>query len=115
MKIERPKRSFIAEDLVILTYEDLRPYFDALLKEEIDSPEAFKQWLKKSSELEAVLEEDMAWRYIRMTIDTADKNAAEAYSKFVNEINPPVSEASNKLNKKLYASPFKDQLTDEAD
>lgn len=115
MKITRKKRIFIAEDLRIDSFEDVKKYFDLLLEENITSFEQFKNWLRKSSELEAVLEEDMAWRYIRMTIDTGDKDAAASYEKFVNEINPPISEVSNRLNKKLYDSPFKNELTDEAD
>src|SRR5688572_5821316 len=101
MKVTRKPRIFLAEDLTINAYSDIKPYFDQLLNEAVDTLDAFKTWLRKSSELEAVLEEDMAWRYIRMTINTADKEAAAAYEKFVNEINPPVSEASNLLNKKL--------------
>jgi len=115
MKIERPKRIFVAENLSIDSYEDVKPYFEELLKEEISSLDKFKTWLKKSSELDAVLEEDMAWRYIRMTVNTADKVAAEAYNKFVNEINPPICEVSNLLNKKLYDSPFKKDLTNAAE
>jgi len=115
MKVERPKRIFIAEDLKINSYDDVKPYFEKLLEEKINSIHEFKLWLKKNSELDAVLEEDMAWRYIKMTINTADKEASEAYNKFVNEINPPISEVSNLLNKKLYESPFKKELTDEAD
>jgi len=115
MKVTRKPRIFLAEDLKINDYADIKPYFDQLLNESIDTLDSFKTWLRKSSELEAVLEEDMAWRYIRMTINTADKEASAAYEKFVNEINPPVSEASNLLNKKLSDSPFKNALTEEAD
>ena len=115
MEIKRKPRIFIAEDLVINDWDDIQDYFDQLLSEEIDSAEAYKTWLKKNSELEAVLEEDMAWRYIKMTIDTTDTEAADRYKKFVTEINPKISEQSNKLNNKLVESPYKDQLTDQAD
>ncbi|MBI3134328.1 MAG: M3 family oligoendopeptidase [Bacteroidetes bacterium] len=115
MNITRKKRIFLSEDLKINSYDDVKGYFDQLLAEPVNTLADFKTWLLKSSELEAVLEEDMAWRYIRMTIDTSNKDASAAYEKFVNEINPPVSEASNLLNKKLSDSPFKNSLTDEAD
>ena len=99
MKVERKKRIFLKDDLVIDSYDDVKPYFDALLDEKIENAATFRNWLHKSSELEAVLEEDMAWRYIQMTIDTTNQQAAKAYETFVNEINPPVSAASNLLNK----------------
>ncbi|MBK7130774.1 MAG: M3 family oligoendopeptidase [Crocinitomicaceae bacterium] len=115
MKVERKKRIFLKDDLVINSYNDVKPYFDALLDEKIENAVAFRNWLHKSSELEAVLEEDMAWRYIRMTIDTTNQDAAKAYETFVNEINPPVSAASNLLNKKLFDCPYKNELKDQAD
>lgn len=115
MDIQRKPRIFIAEDLIINNWEDISPYFDALLNEDIDSLDSFKHWLKKNSELEAVLEEDMAWRYIKMTINTADEEAANRYKTFVTEINPKISEKSNELNQKLVDSPYKSELTDQAD
>lgn len=115
MKIERKPRIFIAEDLTINKWEDIQPYFNSLLEEEINTYYAYQFWLKKNSELEAVLEEDMAWRYINMTIDTTDEEAAVRYKTFVTEINPKISELSNLLNQKLVDSPFKAELTEEAD
>lgn len=115
MIVERKKRIFIAEDLEINSWEDISVYFDKLINEEINSAEEFKLWLKKNSELDAVLEEDLAWRYIKMTIDTSNKEAAESYNTFITQINPSISEASNKLNNKLNESPYKNELKDEAD
>ena len=115
MKISRKPRIFVAENLNIEKWEDVKPYFDQLLNEEIDSIDSYKNWLLKNSELEAVLEEDMAWRYIKMTINTADEEASKRYTTFVTEINPKMAEPSNELNKKLIESPYKNELTDEAD
>ncbi|MCH2236058.1 MAG: M3 family oligoendopeptidase [Crocinitomicaceae bacterium] len=107
-------RIFVADDLEINSWADVKPYFDQLLEAEYSTLEEYKQWLKKNSELEAVLEENLAWRYIKMTCDTTDKEAAESYSTFIQEINPHISEASNKINQKINSSPFNDQLTDQA-
>jgi oligoendopeptidase F len=115
MEITRKPRIFVAEDLNIEKWEDVQPYFDQLLKEEINSLTDYKRWLLKNSELEAVLEEDMAWRYIKMTVNTADEAASARYTIFVTEINPKMAEPSNALNKKLIESPFKSDLTAEAD
>jgi oligoendopeptidase F len=115
MEIKRKPRIFIAEDLVITAWNDIESYFEELLNEEINSLNDYLKWLRKNSELEAVLEEDMGWRYIKMTIDTTDQVAADRYKKFVTEINPKISEMSNKINQRLVDSPFKDDLKDEAD
>ena len=115
MKVERKPRIFVDENLKIEQWEDVSPYFDELLNEEISTEENFKIWLAKNSELEAVLEEDMAWRYIKMTIDTSDKEANDRYTKFVTEINPKMAEPSNQLNEKLNDCKFKEQLKEKAD
>jgi oligoendopeptidase F len=115
MEIKRKPRIFISEDLTINSWEDIKGYFESLLAEEINSSVEYKNWIKKNSELEAVLEEDMAWRYIKMTINTADEDAANSYKTFVTEINPKIAEQANELNKKLNDSPFKKELTDQAD
>ena len=114
MKVVRKPRIFVDEHLKINSFDDVKPYFDRLINEEILSKSAFEQWLKKCSELEAVLEEDLAWRYIRMTIDTTDQKAAESYKIFITEINPKLAELSNRIDKKLDDSPFKKDFTDEA-
>lgn len=108
------QRFFVAKDLEINSWEDVKPYFDELINSTIQSKKDFEIWLKKNSELEAVLEEDLAWRYIKMTCDTSNQDAAARYTKFINEINPSISEASNKLNQMIGESPFKDDFTDDA-
>jgi len=115
MKVTRKKRIFVSEELTVNSYNDVKKYFDELLNEVPTNIDEFKRWLLKNSELEAVLEEEMAWRYIKMTINTSDESAAKAYHIFVNEINPPIAEAGNLLNKKLNDSPFKSSLQSEAD
>lgn len=115
MKIEKPKRSFVAEDLVIDSWEVIQPYFEDLLNREISEKSDFEKWLSDKSELEAVLEEDAAWRYIKMTIDTRDEALTNAYTFFVTKIQPELAPYDDKLNKKLVDSPFYDEFNkDEA-
>lgn len=115
MRIEKPLRQFVAQDLLIKTWDDLHPYFDQLIERSIHSKEEFEQWLKDKSELEAVIEEDLAWRYIKMTINTKDEALTESYTYFVTEIQPQIAPMEDVLNKKLNESPFvKDFSNDEA-
>lgn len=115
MKEKRKPRLFVAEDLVIHSWEDLSPYFEQLLDEDITSADQFRLWLQKNSELEAIVEEEMGWRYIQMTIDTSDKEAAKNYQKFVVEITPYISEITHQINKKLVESPFANALKTDAE
>jgi len=106
MNITRPKRTFVKEELTIDAWASIEPYYLDLLARELNSSEAFEAWLNDISELEAILEEDMAWRYIKMTIDTRDEALAEAYRFFVTEIQPKLAPLEDQMNRKLVASEF---------
>ena len=115
MKIEKAKRTFVAENLQIDSWESIKTYFDDLLARTIETKEDYAKWLKDKSELEAVLEEDAAWRYIKMTIDTRDEALSNAYTFFVTKIQPELAPFEDQLNQKLVNSPFFAELdTDQA-
>lgn len=101
MEITRPQRTFVAQDLTIDAWESIESYYTNLLERTLDTKEAFQEWLKDISELEAILEEDMAWRYIKMTIDTRDEALSKAYTFFVTEIQPKLAPLEDQLNRKL--------------
>ncbi|MDP4587760.1 MAG: hypothetical protein NWS86_06215, partial [Flavobacteriales bacterium] len=63
-------RLFLAENVDLDNWSDLSSYFSDLKSRNIPNESDMKQWLKDISELEAVLEEHLAWKYIKMTIDT---------------------------------------------
>ena len=112
MKIAVNQRKFVDTNLKIESWSDIEPYFDQLIQTEINSKEDFAQWLENISELDAVLEEELGWRYIKMTVNTGDEEAAKSYSNFIQNINPSIAEATNKINTKIYHSRFKDDLLD---
>ncbi|MDX1447072.1 M3 family oligoendopeptidase [Lishizhenia sp.] len=113
MNIDKPKRHFVKEDLIINTWEDVKPYFEDLTERDLATKADVEQWLKDKSELDAVLEEDAAWRYIRMTIDTRDESLSEAYKVFVTQIQPKLAPFEDQLNRKLMASEFVDDFKGE--
>ncbi len=110
LQLEKKKRSFLPEDITIDKWETIQAYYDDLVSREIPDLDSLKKWLEDRSELESIVSENFAWRYIRMTCDTASKEHSEAYSFFVKEIQPKIAPYSDKLNKKYVASPFVDQL-----
>ena len=115
MEISKPVRSFVAADLEIDSWESIETYYKDLLGRSIDTLSDFKQWLSDQSELEAVLEENAAWRYIKMTIDTTNKDLSENYTFFVTEIQPKLAPFEDKLNQKLVDSPFAKELESSSD
>lgn len=108
------QRIFLPQDLEITSWNQLLPYFEELDKTEINDLSDLKSWLSKKSELEAVLEEDLAWRYIKMNIDTRDKKAAESFHFFIENIEPEIAPFQNKFDLKLQSLSSKNLALDEA-
>ncbi|MAR39234.1 MAG: oligoendopeptidase F [Flavobacteriales bacterium] len=107
---KRPKRKFVSENLVIDSWEKIESLFEDLLNRNIENILELEKWMSDRSELAAVLEEDMAWRYIKMNIDTTDKKLGERFHFWIKEISPKMAPYSHKLNLKLVDSPFLNEL-----
>lgn len=114
MKIQKAARQFLPEDLAITDFGVLTPYFQELLERQITNLAEFDRWLLDRSELDAVLEEDLAWRYIRMSINTADTDLRAAYTAFVTQIQPELAPLEDQLNQKLAGLPFLKERNDSA-
>ena len=107
---QRPPRRFLPETFTVTDWAALEPYFIELRDRPVHSAQELESWLLDRSELESVLSEDLAWRYIRMTCDTQDQARAEAFQYFVNEVEPQVAPYDHALNEKMVASPYLDGL-----
>ncbi|MEM1000506.1 MAG: M3 family oligoendopeptidase [Bacteroidota bacterium] len=106
----RRKRHFVNNEFTVSDWENLTPYFTLLQNAAIETVEDTVAWLRQMSELEFVLNEDKAWRYIYMTRNTADEVIRKRYQYYVAEILPHVSVEANSLLEKLYGSPGFSQL-----
>ena len=104
--IRKIPRHFLPQNFTLTTWETLEPYFKNLEEREINAVSDFEQWLKDSSELEAVISEDACWRQIKMTCDTENKELEESFNYFMLEIQPKIQPYSDRLNRKLITSPF---------
>ncbi len=103
-------RSFLPLDFSLNAWSQIEPFFKQLLDKSIGSKTELEKWLKNKSELDAFLEEDMAWRYIKMNINTKDEGLQQSFNFFVTEISPKVAPLNNLLEKKLLSSSFIDEL-----
>lgn len=104
---------FVPEGFAVDSWESLEPYFRKLGDAVFISAADLEQWLSDYSELESILHEELAWRYVKSTCNTADKEAEKAYDFFVTEIDPKTAPWFQKLNEKLVASPFTAELNPE--
>ncbi|WP_242510120.1 M3 family oligoendopeptidase [Hymenobacter persicinus] len=109
----RPARRYLPESFLVTDWATLEPYFVELRDRNISSAAELERWLLDRSELESVLSEDLAWRYIRMTCDTQDPARAEAFQYFVSEIEPNVAPYDHALNEKMIGSEFLPDLDPE--
>lgn len=111
-KIIKKPRNYIAADLQ-MNWENLAPIFEELQQRTLNNILELEQWLRDKSELEAALEEDFAWRYIKMSCDTANEDLVKNFQYFATEIEPKISPVANELNKKLVQSPYLNDLNTE--
>ena len=112
LNIPAKQRVYIPQNLE-MKWDNLEPVLNELLARRIADVSGLEQWLKDKSELEAALEEDFAWRYIKMSCDTANEELLESFQYFATEIEPKISPIANQLNQKFNDSPFIDELDQE--
>lgn len=110
--IPKKTRTYIPQELEI-KWENLAPIFEDLQTRALPTIEALEQWLKDKSELEAALEEDFAWRYIKMTCDTNNEALVQSFQYFATEIEPKIAPINNALNIKLVNHELVDQLDED--
>jgi oligoendopeptidase F len=109
----RPARAFLPADFRVTDWEGLAPFLEELKNRDIASVDELEKWMLDRSELESVLSEDMAWRYVRMTCDTQNEDHTRAFQFFVTEIEPLAAPYDHALNQKLMHSPFLENLDKE--
>ena len=107
------ERKFLDQSFRVTTWEELKPYFDELLNREIGNKEELIQWFKYRSELESVVSEDLAWRYIKMTCDTENEDIRNHFNDFVQNIEPQIAPLSDALNKKVVKCTFLNEVENE--
>jgi oligoendopeptidase F len=106
-------RIFLPEQINLADWSETEVYLNNLAERSIQNVADLVQWLKDRSELDAAMEEELAWRYIRMNIDTRDEELAAKFNQFIDEISPKYAIASNGLNQKFLSSPAVSQLDKE--
>lgn len=113
-EVIRAKRRFVPVSLIVDSWQNLEGLFQTLLQRTPDTKIDFDQWLADISELESVLSEDVALRYIHMTCDTSDKSFREAFDHYLQHIQPHLAKVSDALNKAIASSSFAQAPEEEA-
>lgn len=111
--LKRPLRRFLPEDFVLTSWDKLKPYFDELLNRPLTSMSDLRRWFVDRSELESIISEDLAWRYIRMTCYTENQDYLKSYQDFIQNIQPEIAPVSDHLNRKAAECEFLEELSHE--
>lgn len=106
------ERHFLPNDLTIHKWENIEPFYKNLADRTINNSSELLNWLKNWSELDAVISEDFAWRYIKMTCDANNKELLERFTFFTEEIEPKIAPITNQLQKKLLDCPYTKEIQD---
>lgn len=109
---QKKPRTFVPGAFLVDTWASLEPLYNDLLNRPVDTIGQLKKWLGDRSELDTVVSENAGWRYIKMTCDTTDQAAGDAYNYFITEIEPRIAPLENQLNLKLLNAPCLTELTD---
>lgn len=107
-----PIRKFLGEEFELSTWESVKPFYENLVARTIENAQDLRKLFADRSELESYLSENFAWRYIKMTCDTSDKEVKAHFDQFVSEIQPQLAEYDDILNKKTLESPYLNELTE---
>lgn len=92
-----------AKSILALTWADYEPYYQELEERPL-SAENIQDWLNDWSRLAETADEHY-WRLnIATTVNTADTQSEEQYNKYIEEIQPQVKTAEQRLKDKLLAS-----------
>ena len=109
-KATTPRPTYLPTDFKVQDWAQLQPFYDELVERTIADAAALRRWLLDWNELDAVVGEDFAWRYVRMSQHSADQEIAEAYQFAVTQIAPQVAPYEDRLNRKLVGNPFRDRI-----
>ena len=102
--------NFISNEIKINTWDDLKSYFDILIRREILSKDDLVTLITHYSELISVFEESYAWSYINMSCHTDNEDYVKKYEKFAAVIEPEFSKAANAITKKIVTNSQFNQL-----
>ena len=106
-------RRFVPGDFNPSDWKQIEICYDQLAERNLATPDALEQFLRDWSELNDAIREESTRRYIAMTCQTDDKQAADAYKYFVTEIAPRIKPRENELEKLYLASPARCLLSAE--
>jgi oligoendopeptidase F len=103
-RVPPPEWHFVPKDLDAGSFEALEPLFDELAARPLQTAAQLERWLRDESELQSRIDAEQARRYVRMTRDTANAAAKDAYLAMEQATMPRAKRSTDALDKKFLSS-----------
>jgi oligoendopeptidase F len=103
-------RKFLPTGIDSNKWDAIGKYYDELKKRRLADKNELVRWLEDEAELQSVVFEDRAIRYIRMTAHTENSAYEKEFLSFVEGIEPRVKVKSFDLDRKYLSSPARKRL-----
>ncbi|HEU4418914.1 MAG TPA: M3 family oligoendopeptidase [Planctomycetota bacterium] len=103
-RVPPPEWHFVPKNLDAGSFEALEPLFDELAGRPLQTAAQLERWLRDESELQSRIDAEQARRYVRMTRDTANAAAKDAYLAMEQATMPRAKRRADALDKKFLSS-----------
>ncbi|MDZ4122360.1 MAG: M3 family metallopeptidase, partial [Candidatus Cloacimonadaceae bacterium] len=101
---------FLPMGLDIADWESIKSICEDLCASNPQTPDELIALLEKASELRKALEDELSWRYIRMTLNADDESYSEAYNDFYSKVFAQTEPYRFQLQKIFWESPHRLKL-----
>ena len=111
-KLQTRTLRFYNESFKTDDWDFLKAELENLQIMEINNATDLLTFLEKKSEFDELIADEMAWRYIKMTCDSANEALLNAFNEYQEKIISPMQTYDFELKKKFYTSPFRNELNE---
>ncbi|WP_320046205.1 M3 family oligoendopeptidase [uncultured Ilyobacter sp.] len=104
---------YYSEDFQVGNIENVKNELQKLLEKDLKSAEDLERYIDRYNELSAIVEEVMAWKYIKMTRFADQEEYSKDFNEFYGTIVAEFNKQSFHINKKIADSPYNMELPEE--
>jgi oligoendopeptidase F len=106
-------RIYYGKEFKVDSIEEVKIELQKLLKKDIRNVTELEEYIDKYNELSAIVEEAMAWKYIKMTRFADQEEYSKDFNDFYGTIVAEFNKESFHINQKVYDSPYSKDLPEE--
>jgi len=109
-KLNTIAHKYLPEGFDIGSWEAVKNYLEELCAADTSTPEALEVLIEKYSDLLNAMNDELSWRYIRMTLVADDQTKADAYNDYFANAYAPTEAYQFKIKELYYNSPAHHKL-----